>query len=76
MFEDYPEIMTVDQLCEALLIGRNKAYDLLMTNQIKAVRCSGWKIPRAAVEEYIVRNSHLDIHNDPFHTHEKELSSR
>lgn len=64
MFEEYPEIMTVDQLCKALLIGRNQAYRLLNSKQIKAVRCSGWKIPRAALKEYIIEKTNINISHD------------
>lgn len=58
MFNDYHDILTVDELCELLSIGKNTAYSLLASGQIKAVRINRvWKIPKIAVAEYIFRNS-------------------
>ena len=40
---------------ELLYIGKNTAYQLLNEGQIKAFRIGNtWKIPKAAVEEYII----------------------
>ena len=52
---DNLEILTVQELMELLYIGKNATYQLLNEGQIKAFRIGNtWKIPRAAVEEYIV----------------------
>ncbi|MCI6867000.1 MAG: helix-turn-helix domain-containing protein [Lachnospiraceae bacterium] len=49
--------MTVEDVCESLLIGKNAAYQLLNQGSIKAFRIgSRWKIPRASVIEYILRS--------------------
>lgn len=54
MFKDYSDIITVDELCEILVIGKNKAYELLSSGSIKAFREGRhWKIPKEAVELYI-----------------------
>ncbi|WIW69886.1 helix-turn-helix domain-containing protein [Anaerosinus gibii] len=48
------EIITVDELCETLMIGKNAAYKLLSSGDIKAFRINRiWKIPRQSVTEYI-----------------------
>lgn len=59
MFEnEYAEIITVDELCEWLNIGKNTAYVLLNAGDIKAFKIKGfWKIPRGAVVEFINRKS-------------------
>ncbi|WP_371371022.1 helix-turn-helix domain-containing protein [Sporomusa aerivorans] len=58
MFNDYHDILTVDELCELLSIGKNTAYTLLASGQIKAVRLNRvWKIPKIAVADYIFTNS-------------------
>jgi len=36
MFNEYNDIVTVDDLCEMLSIGKNSAYTLLSTGAIKA----------------------------------------
>ncbi|HMM22635.1 MAG TPA: helix-turn-helix domain-containing protein [Selenomonadales bacterium] len=38
MFNDYHGIITVDELCEMLRIGKHSAYTLLAFGQIKAFR--------------------------------------
>ncbi len=58
MFNEYSDIVTVEELCEMLRIGRNKAYDLLRSGNIKAFRCGRlWIISKAAVEEFIKSES-------------------
>lgn len=53
------ELITLDELCESLMIGRNTAYQLLNTKQIPSFRIGRvWKIPRSSVNEYIKRNCH------------------
>ena len=52
---DNLEILTVPELMELLYIGKNTAYQLLNEGHIKAFRIGNtWKIPRGAVEEYII----------------------
>lgn len=55
MFQDtYNDMISIDDLCEMLTIGKNTAYNLLNTNQIKAFKIGRiWKIPRNSVAEFI-----------------------
>lgn len=54
------DLITVDELCELLSIGRNSAYSLLNSGDIKAFRIGRiWKISRESVFEYIKRKSKL-----------------
>ncbi len=58
--EEFSDLITIDELCELLSIGRNYAYSLLNAGEIKAFRIGRtWKIPRGAVWEYIKRKSGL-----------------
>ena len=60
MYNDSDELITVEQLCELLLIGRNAAYQLLSSGQIKCFRINRvWKIPRKSVIKYIQEQSGL-----------------
>lgn len=60
MFPDYPEILSVDEASELLRIGRNNLYELLNTNQLKAYRNGRvWRIPKLAVQEYILEQSKI-----------------
>ena len=54
------DLITVDELCELLSIGRNSAYSLLNSGDIKAFRIGRiWKISKESVFEYIKRKSKL-----------------
>lgn len=54
MFKHYPEIFGVSTLCQALNIGRNKAYELLKNNEIQSIRIGRvHKIPKTYVIDYI-----------------------
>ena len=51
MLEQYNDIITIPELCEVLMIGRNRAYELLKTGQISAFQLGrNWKIPKIALE--------------------------
>ncbi len=61
MFQNnYDDMVTIDELCEMLAVGRNTAYGLLKAGAIKAFKIGRiWKIPRDAVSEYVMRSSRL-----------------
>lgn len=60
MFNEYEELITLEELQTILSIGKNTAYDLLRTQKIKAFRIGRvWKIPKKSVEEYIIKSSGL-----------------
>lgn len=44
LFEMYGDLLTVEELCEALMIGKNTAYEILNSGQLRAFReGSRWK---------------------------------
>ena len=56
------ELVTIDEMQEMLKVGRTTAYQLLNTGEIKAFRIGRfWKIPRAAITEYVSRKSALEL---------------
>ena len=58
MFNSYPDILSVKQLCEILDIGKNTAYRLLQGGEIKSIKIGKvYKIPKKYVTKYIVKNS-------------------
>jgi excisionase family DNA binding protein len=60
MDNDLTSLITVEELCDLLMIGRNAAYQLLKSGQIKCFRINRvWKIPRASVNKYIREQSHF-----------------
>ena len=57
MSDNY-EILITDEVMDYLLIGRNTLYELLRSKKIKGLKIgSCWKIPRKAVDDYIMEES-------------------
>lgn len=54
------EIITIDEMCEILNIGKNTAYRLLANQEIQAFKIGRlWKIPKSSILAYI-QNSVLN----------------
>ena len=54
MDNDTTVLITVEEVCEALMIGKNAAYRLLAEGKIKGFRVGRiWKIPRISLNRYI-----------------------
>ena len=60
MKSEYVDLLTIDELCELLMIGRTTAYKLLQSHELNAFKIGRvWKISKAAVELYIKECSNL-----------------
>ena len=60
MFEEYGDVLTAEEACEALRIGYNALYDLLNSGKLKGYRNGRvWRIPRLALQEYILEQARL-----------------
>ena len=58
MFEEYVDMLSIDDVMEMLGIGRNSVYELLNSGELKGFRIKGkWKITKRAVVEYITVKS-------------------
>ena len=56
--ENEPVLMTDSELADYLGIGKNRAYELLNSGEIKGFRIgSVWKVTKAAVDQYICQKS-------------------
>ena len=53
MLEEYPPIMSVEEVCEVLRMGYNAIYDLLNSGELKAFRYNG-PLVKTTLEEIIV----------------------
>lgn len=54
MFDEYPDIMTVIQISQALQIGRNTAYMLVSRNLLGHIRIGNTiRVPKKCLVEYI-----------------------
>ena len=52
MFSDYNDILCVADVCELLMIGRNRCYELLNNGSLKGFRVgkNTWRIPKKSLE--------------------------
>ncbi|HIZ80903.1 MAG TPA: helix-turn-helix domain-containing protein [Candidatus Mediterraneibacter pullistercoris] len=58
--ENEPVLMTASELADYLGVGKNRAYELLNSGEIKGFRIgSVWKVAKAAVDQYINEKSGL-----------------
>lgn len=56
MLNKYPDVLNVKQLCEVLDIGKNTAYKLLKSREIKALKIGTvYKIPKREVIKYLTK---------------------
>ena len=57
LFSQYPDVLNVHQLREALGIGRKAAYNLIADKKIKAFMVGdAYKIPKTALLEYVEKS--------------------
>lgn len=61
MFAQYDDILSVEDVMEALNIGRSKVYELLRTKQIKSIKMKGYRIPKTALREFVLTQSKMDM---------------
>lgn len=60
MLEEYADILTVEEACEALRVGYNALYALLGSGELKAYRNGRtWRIPKIAIKDYILQSAKL-----------------
>ena len=73
MFEQYDDILTIEEVAELLRIGMTQAYRIVRSGNLKGYKeGKDWKIPKQALINYVVSQSHLSgtilfLHNESFH---------
>lgn len=61
MFPDFPDVLNVEQLQEALGVGRSTAYKMLHTNQIVHFYLGrNIKIPKACLVDFVTKSCYHD----------------
>ncbi len=54
VFEEYPDVLTVKQVCKALSIGKNTLYELLKNKKIKSLRLGKkYLVPKICLVDYV-----------------------
>lgn len=60
MFEQYDDILTIEEISEILKIGMTKAYRIVRSGDLKGYKeGKDWKIPKQALNEYVISRSRL-----------------
>lgn len=55
MFENYPDLMTSEQVAELLSIGKNKLYEILKNKTIPSIKIGKkYLVPKKLLVEYIL----------------------
>lgn len=61
MFEDYPDVVSIDDIQQMLRIGRSAVYELLKNDILKSIRVGKrYIVPKKYVIDFLLSNS---IHN-------------
>ena len=54
MFNDYYDMVTMEEMCEMLRIGRSKAYELLRAGEVEGFKKGRvWMIPKQAIIDFV-----------------------
>ncbi len=62
MFREYPDILTIPQVAEAMGIGLKAAYALVNDNKLGAIRIGkNIKVPKRMLEEYVIATARMNI---------------
>lgn len=60
MFEEYADVLTAEEACEALRIGYNALYELLNSGKLKGFRNGRvWRIPKQSLQIYILESAQI-----------------
>lgn len=60
MFEQYDDILTIEEVAEILKIGMTKTYRLVRSGNLKRYKeWKDWRIPKQALREYVISRNRL-----------------
>lgn len=60
LFSSYPDMLTVEQLAQALNIGRTMAYRLVRTGQVRSLRFgTAIRVPKTALLAAVARKDEV-----------------
>ena len=62
MFDNYDDILTVEDVAEALKIGTTQAYKIIQSGKIHAFKeGKNWRVPKNGLIRYIAKRSQLEV---------------
>ena len=60
MFDEYPDILTTEEVSDLLRAGYNSVYELLNSGKLKGYRNGRvWRIPKESIKKYILDSANL-----------------
>lgn len=61
MLEEYADILTVEEACEALRVGYNAMYELLNSGKLHAYKNGRvWRIPKISIQKFVLENAKIN----------------
>ena len=61
MFPEYNNILCVNDVCEILMVGSNRVYELLNSGLLRGFRIGRtWRIPKKNLEAFIIQRSRVN----------------
>lgn len=60
MLDNYEDVISVDEFCDIIMVGRNQAYKILNSGCLGAFRIGRcWKIPKTAVIDFLQKGQSI-----------------
>lgn len=60
MFENYDDILTIEEVAEALKVGTSQVYKLVRSGEMNAFKeGKNWRIPKYCVKNYINKRCNI-----------------
>lgn len=58
VFNEYPDVVTIEDICSMLCIGKSKAYELVHTGVLKSIPCGkNFKVPKIFIIDFVLNES-------------------
>lgn len=62
VFDNYDDVVQVEDLMEMLDIGQNKAYELLQSGKVKSFKIGkSYRIPKVCIQQYVLSKVHVKM---------------
>lgn len=60
MFENYDDILTIEEVAEALKVGTSQVYKLVRSGEMNAFKeGKNWRIPKKGVLNYVSKRARI-----------------
>lgn len=60
MFEEYEPVMSIQDVCDALMVGKNTVYNLIKSGKLNSFRIGKiWKISKNELVKFVCQEANL-----------------